>query len=224
MGVEKNITMKQFNGTDYDTLYPKTNVEQVENLTPSSIGAVAKAGDTMTGQLNVPALRLNYNAALKIGKNIDFHYEGSINDYDGRLAYDSGALLFRKKGSDYKTILHTGNLLDLGSDLGVAQIATGSYVGTGTKGPNNKNSLTFSFNPKFVAIWEDGDVVANLYVFTVEKSTYSVVRSSGSITPTHCTFDGKTLLWWTGNGSTDTGSESIQANVSGVTYDYVAFG
>lgn len=30
MATEKNITMKQFNGTDYDTLYPKTKVEQVE--------------------------------------------------------------------------------------------------------------------------------------------------------------------------------------------------
>ena len=31
MATEKNITMKQFNGTDYDTLYPKTKVEQVED-------------------------------------------------------------------------------------------------------------------------------------------------------------------------------------------------
>lgn len=30
MATEKNITMKQFNGTDYDTLYPKTKVEQVD--------------------------------------------------------------------------------------------------------------------------------------------------------------------------------------------------
>lgn len=31
MATNKNITMKQFNGTDYDTLYPKTKVEQVED-------------------------------------------------------------------------------------------------------------------------------------------------------------------------------------------------
>ena len=30
MSIEKNITMRQFNGVDYDTLYPKTKVEQVE--------------------------------------------------------------------------------------------------------------------------------------------------------------------------------------------------
>lgn len=31
MATEKNITMKQFNGTDYDTLYPKTIVNQIED-------------------------------------------------------------------------------------------------------------------------------------------------------------------------------------------------
>ena len=32
MATTKNITMKQFNGTDYDTLYPKTIVEQVDGV------------------------------------------------------------------------------------------------------------------------------------------------------------------------------------------------
>ena len=62
MATTKNITMKQFNGTDYDTLYPKTDVKQIENLTPSSIGAVSKTGDTMTGHLNIT----NSNPYLKL--------------------------------------------------------------------------------------------------------------------------------------------------------------
>lgn len=32
MATNKNITMKQYNGTDYDTLYPKTIASQVEGL------------------------------------------------------------------------------------------------------------------------------------------------------------------------------------------------
>ena len=32
MASEKNITMRQFNGVDYDTLYPKTIAEQVEGI------------------------------------------------------------------------------------------------------------------------------------------------------------------------------------------------
>ena len=32
LATNKNITMKQFNGTDYDTLYPKTKAEKVEGI------------------------------------------------------------------------------------------------------------------------------------------------------------------------------------------------
>lgn len=32
MATNKNITMRQYNGTDYDTLYPKTTASQVEGL------------------------------------------------------------------------------------------------------------------------------------------------------------------------------------------------
>lgn len=243
MATTKNITMKQFNGTDYDTLYPKTNVEQVENLTPSSIGAVAKTGDTMTGTLTVqnasyPDINLKNTGSGSATKIRNTAHRTQImsqeddSNYRALTLHDKSATtspldilqIQQIEGGSQQAVykvLHTGNL----SGLGVARIATGSYVGTGTKGPNNKNSLTFSFNPKFVAIWEDGTVVANLYVFTVEKSTYSVVRSSGSLEPTHCTFDGKTLLWWTGSDSGSTSGDALlQANGSGITYDYVAFG
>ena len=33
MATEKNITMKQYNGTDYDTLYPKTTMSQIIGIT-----------------------------------------------------------------------------------------------------------------------------------------------------------------------------------------------
>ena len=32
MATNKNITMKQFNGTDYDTLYPKTIASQIPDV------------------------------------------------------------------------------------------------------------------------------------------------------------------------------------------------
>lgn len=32
MATNKNITMRQFNGVDYDTLYPKTSINQIEGL------------------------------------------------------------------------------------------------------------------------------------------------------------------------------------------------
>ena len=36
MATNKNITMKQFNGTDYDTLYPATIAEQIPDVYSTS--------------------------------------------------------------------------------------------------------------------------------------------------------------------------------------------
>ena len=44
MATTKNITMKQFNGTDYDTLYPKTVYNQVSGVAPAGYGL----GETST--------------------------------------------------------------------------------------------------------------------------------------------------------------------------------
>ena len=47
MATTKNITMKQFNGTDYDTLYPKTVYSQVSGVAPSGYG-LGDAGKQVT--------------------------------------------------------------------------------------------------------------------------------------------------------------------------------
>lgn len=35
MATEKKIIIKQFNGTDYDTLYPKTTADQIDDILPA---------------------------------------------------------------------------------------------------------------------------------------------------------------------------------------------
>lgn len=198
---------------------------------PSKIGAVAKSGDTMTGQLNVPAFALtNYNSALEIGKNIDFHAAGSTNDYDARLAYDSGALLFRMLGGDYKTMLHTGNL----SNLGIARIATGSYVGTGTYGSDKPNRLTLPFEPKLLMIapaaygidFEDTNTSTFFYESAIwfAGTTKLSYRDSGSSYVTaYCTFSasGNTISWYS---DTANGLARTQLNTAGTKYAYIAIG
>ena len=96
MATNKNITMKQYNGTDYDVLYPKTKVSQVDgavasvnNVTPDNTGAVKV--DT-------------FEQSIKIGKNVDvgtdggasavqFHFDGNSNAYTSRIVEsESGAL------------------------------------------------------------------------------------------------------------------------------------
>ena len=43
MATEKNITMKEFNGTDYDILYPKTKVIQIDGF-DNSIAKIVPVG------------------------------------------------------------------------------------------------------------------------------------------------------------------------------------
>ena len=216
---------------------PKTHASQhsasgSDPVTPESIGAVKKTGDTMTGQLNVPAFVLtNYNAALEIGKNIDFHAAGSTNDYDARLAYDSGALLFRMLGGDYKTMLHTGNL----SDFGVAKIEPGTYVGTGTYGASNPCSLTFGFVPKMVFIIKDNAQVltGNTYSYSCTcgflSSQLSTEYKDIMVNPRQLDsmsvkLNDKTLYWYKEPTTSGSDSSGFMLNASGITYHYIAIG
>ena len=67
MATEKNITMKQFNGTDYDTLYPKTIASQILDVYSKT--------DTITtetlSQLGLSADKLPNDAFQQIKTLID---------------------------------------------------------------------------------------------------------------------------------------------------------
>ena len=67
MATEKNIIMKQFNGTDYDTLYPKTIASQIPDVYSKT--------DTITtetlSQLGLSADKLPNDAFQQIKTLID---------------------------------------------------------------------------------------------------------------------------------------------------------
>ena len=96
MATTKNITMKQFNGTDYDTLYPKTVYNQVSGVAPDGYGLGAKTGKLIT----------DGNAALvggwfywgNIDTNLPFTY-GHLR-VDPRLSSASGQILMQTAYSD----------------------------------------------------------------------------------------------------------------------------
>lgn len=144
MATNKNITMKQYNGTDYDVLYPKTKVSQVDgavasvnNVTPDNTGAVKV--DT-------------FEQSIKVGKNVDvgtnggasavqFHFDGNANAYTSRIVEsESGALtveailkLIQALGLEYggtgaTTAAAARNNLGLGNTTGPVPVENG---GTG---------------------------------------------------------------------------------------------
>lgn len=96
MATTKNITMKQFNGTDYDTLYPKTVYNQVSGVAPAGYGLGANTGKLIT----------DGNDALVGGwfywenndTNLPFTY-GHMR-VDPRLSSTSGQILMQTAYSD----------------------------------------------------------------------------------------------------------------------------
>ena len=234
MSVEKNITMRQFNGTDYDTLYPKTDVKQIENLTPSSIGAVAKSGDTMTGALGINGV--SSPNLYNIGNNwfgLQAAASDGVNDIRLFIANESHSSLqdavhFYWKnalGQTKYSLLHTGNA----QSLGYPKIAIGSYVGTGTYGSSNPNTLTFDFEPKIVFLSVDSSASAfsqTGFMFFIRNQSgspswyfYNVAYVGRTIT-----WSGNTLSWYTLTGNPNDAPDRQQFNVSGQRYCYVALG
>lgn len=100
MAENKNITMKQYNGSDYDTLYPKTKVSQVEGGVASVNGILPNDN----GEVNVDSFNSNIYVGNSIelgskitstGAHIDFHYAGDTSDFTSRIIErQSGELQF----------------------------------------------------------------------------------------------------------------------------------
>ena len=113
------------------------------------------------------------------------------------------------------------------------KVATGSYVGTGTYGSGNPNSLTFKFTPKllFVAgVFGRPNTTGNgtmTIITATETEAYSNVQyREDSATSVTYRFEGNTVTWWSTQGSFSSTSQNgaQQGNKAGVTYYYLALG
>ena len=110
------------------------------------------------------------------------------------------------------------------------KIETGSYVGTGTYGASNPNTLTFGFVPKFVWIyewfrsdgWFDAGGAAKIPFEIIPEGEFGrKYPPSTDPTPSTNTYSkrvGSTLYWY------NTGSAGNQLNYSDSTYYYIAIG
>ena len=116
-----------------------------------------------------------------------------------------------------------GNWLDMwGNIIPAIKMETGSYVGTGTYGSSNPNTLTFPFDPKLVVVTGTSDSdESNIMIApknAVRVPSLMATSMSGS-NPNNITLDWSTNgISWTSICATD------QLNSSGITYYYVAIG
>lgn len=118
---------------------------------------------------------------------------------------------FNEKISD----INSGVGTEITSALsGFARIETGSYVGTGTYGSANPNTLTFEFAPKFVFVSSGGG--GSSYFLWVQgcNKTSGEYNDDSSVV----VVSGNTLSWYNPVNNTS------QRNVKGWTYYYIAIG
>ena len=193
---------------------------------------VSKSGDTMTGTLkltdNIGTSRIKgvkfgmYLCSDDLGSEqwqlfINRVADGTIGD-----SLTEALMLCRANAQDgwitTYPVLHTGNA----QTLGFTKIATGSYVGTGTAGSPNPNSLTFNLEPKVVIIVQNGYDNFPGTVF-IRGQTQSATIGENYISNSQLTvgWSGNTVSWYTGNSSY---GARAQLNISGNTYFYIALG
>lgn len=104
-----------------------------------------------------------------------------------------------------------------------SSVEIGSYVGTGAYGEANPNSLTFNCIPKIVYITAGGN--AGMFLIN-DGNTVSYV-GTGTHTigyMVYCTFDGKSISWYTNDTDNAAYGPQSQGNASNVTYRYIVFG
>ena len=156
--------------------------------------------------------------ATKTSENIG---EWEFIQDTNRNAYpDSG----NKDGFDYQYI---GVPLD--NAVTAPKIETGSYVGTGTHGQANPNTLTFGFSPKLVLIYDGSTTYAMFFAFgiggeyTLGGYLLAWEDSTSAKNNNYARINSNVLNWYASNTSATTARE-LQLNVESRTYHYFAIG
>ncbi len=103
----------------------------------------------------------------------------------------------------------------LGSGGNNCRIATGSYVGTGTYGPSNRNSLQFDFTPALVLVLDGAAPNTNSHMLRGAAKAWG--------------YNGTIDLEWSAHGVAwscprSGGDADRQLNRQGATYYYLALG
>ena len=215
MATTKNITMKQFNGTDYDTLYPKTVAAQIN--------------DVYSKSETYPKSQLYTQSQLYTKEQILTNATKTLYGLGANAVPDNAF-------QQIKTLIDNAQ----SSANSKARVQTGSYVGTGTYGPDNPCSLTFDFIPSFLFIQyssnyclpeEDKRRASNglLYGILLTKDItsyhYWVYNGGNSYSSEIASITwGTTISWYIKVPGAGTVSPIDQFNATNGTYSYVAIG
>lgn len=167
------------------------------------------SGKTVNQWIRSPAISYNNRACTS-------NFNGELNT-EGVTGLNYYRPAFTLPSSFIVTFPDRHGLYDVSDNLllklpGV-QIETGSYIGTGTYGRNNKNSLTFEFAPKIVFLTQ-GNSFSNFGFFVFGASQFCTINNiGGSFTITE-----NTLSWYSDESAT------YQFNSNAQQFYYIALG
>ena len=103
-----------------------------------------------------------------------------------------------------------------------ARVQVVSYVGTGTYGESNKNSLTFNFSPKVLLIAMSGEYNSRMYTGTLypfsECGINLAAGPGGWTSKLNCSKSKHEISWWSFDDN------QTQLNISGRKYTAIAIG
>lgn len=119
------------------------------------------------------------------------------------------------------------NVIDFIKKYDITRIAAGSYIGTGTYGSSNPNTLTFDFEPKCLLISKYGILMFAAFLIPGSYEYYSMMYYNSGFAKgeLQAKQNGTEITWYSNSGSpAATWSPKYQMNDSGVTYQYIAIG
>ena len=200
MATTKNITMKQFNGTDYDTLYPKTIASQIpdvysktDTITAETLSRLGLGADKLPNDAFQQIKTLIDNvqsstdskARFQMGSYVGTGTYGNKNpcsltfDFVPKVVYISQPTYIEVQGADGKYTIYSHFI----------QMVSGPLYGNGL----------------YLRRWSGG----------ATNQLNSVVS---------CSFNDKTVSWYNFLRDGIANDAIMQMNNSGTTYYYIAIG
>ncbi len=167
------------------------------------------------------------------GQAIDFVYDGTNWLFDGIDAYTknqslssatAAAIQALQGGATPSTPDNALALLAsaVSAVSSTAQLASGTYTGTGANGSATPNTLTFSFVPKLLFVTGKTTTNKTITLFGINPCTDGLITAmqSGWVHLLNIvSWSGTSVSWWT-----ESGNAVYQLNDSGIVYTYVAIG
>ena len=197
------------------TEYGATKYKDWLNIEGSPIYSDISFKPSFTNMLwtRSPAFHNDYSVWAETGKGVLFYEANKQYDYLPAFTLPT-SFIAKTSENDVSGLFNVSNNLLL--KLPGVQIATGSYVGTGTYGASNPNSLSFEFNPKVVFL---NSSMGGFAIF-IRDSAKTYIASNAANYPlseNNVSWESLGLKWWASNAED-------QLNISEVKCSYIALG